>query len=158
MRCWCGFLSGARCRQIVCTWSSRCHCIPKPHHLLPRLKQTGLPFWYRLTQVVLEKRPSNGCSSSSNRKIVVRRFVNRAPGSFRPKDSHRGVKLAGGSGRGGEILTGNHHLAGFLVVLGNVGVLVKTEHFRVGDERQAADVGEVGLVGPGRRRVVEAAR
>jgi len=24
-----------------------------------------LPFWYRLTQVVLEKRPLNGCSSSS---------------------------------------------------------------------------------------------
>jgi len=23
-----------------------------------------LPFWYRLTQVVLEKRPLNGCSSS----------------------------------------------------------------------------------------------
>ena len=25
--------------------------------------QIGLPFWYRLTQVVLEKRPLNGCSS-----------------------------------------------------------------------------------------------
>jgi len=25
-----------------------------------------LPFWYRLTQVVLEKRPLNGCSSSSS--------------------------------------------------------------------------------------------
>ena len=24
-----------------------------------------LPFWYQLTQVVLEKRPLNGCSSSS---------------------------------------------------------------------------------------------
>jgi len=23
--------------------------------------QIGLPFWYRLTQVVLEKRPLNGC-------------------------------------------------------------------------------------------------
>jgi len=27
--------------------------------------QIVLPFWYRLTQVVLEKRPVNGCSSSS---------------------------------------------------------------------------------------------
>jgi len=27
--------------------------------------QHGLPFWCRLTQVVLEKRPLNGCSSSS---------------------------------------------------------------------------------------------
>ena len=25
-----------------------------------------LPFWYRFTQVVLEKRPLNGCSSSSS--------------------------------------------------------------------------------------------
>jgi len=25
-----------------------------------------LPFWYRLTQVVLEKRPLDGCCSSSN--------------------------------------------------------------------------------------------
>jgi len=28
--------------------------------------QIGLPFWYRLTQVVLEKRPLNGCSCSSS--------------------------------------------------------------------------------------------
>ena len=33
---------------------------PKPHQLLPHLN----PFWYRLTQVVLEKRPLNGCSSN----------------------------------------------------------------------------------------------
>ena len=25
-----------------------------------------LPFWYQLTQVVLEKRPLNGCSSSGS--------------------------------------------------------------------------------------------
>jgi len=36
---------------------------PQP---LPHLIQTGLPFWYRLTQVVLENRPLNGCSSSSS--------------------------------------------------------------------------------------------
>jgi len=31
-----------------------------------------LPFWYRLTQAVLKKRPLNGCSSSSrNLKIVI---------------------------------------------------------------------------------------
>ena len=34
---------------------------PKPHHLLPRLNPTWfLPFWYRLTQDVLEKRPKMG--------------------------------------------------------------------------------------------------
>jgi len=43
MRCWCGCLSGARC-----------DCLPMV-----------LPFWYWLTQVVLEKRPLNGCSSDS---------------------------------------------------------------------------------------------
>ena len=32
MGCWCGHLSGG----IVCIWSSWCHCIPKPHHLLHR--------------------------------------------------------------------------------------------------------------------------
>jgi len=30
-----------------------------------------LPFWYRLTQVVLEKRPLNGCSSSSSSSIAL---------------------------------------------------------------------------------------
>ena len=53
--------------QIVCIWSSWCHCIPKPHHLLPRFKsRLVLPFWYRLTQVVLEKRLLNGCSNGSS--------------------------------------------------------------------------------------------
>jgi len=34
-----------------------------PHHLLSHLKsRLVLPSWYRLTQVVLEKRPLNGCS------------------------------------------------------------------------------------------------
>jgi len=43
--------------QIVCIWS-----IPKPHHLLPHFKsRLVLPFWYRLTQAVLEKRLLNGC-------------------------------------------------------------------------------------------------
>ena len=49
--------------QTVCIWSSWCH------HLLPYLN----PDWfclsgYRLTQVVLEKRPLNGCSGSSSFK------------------------------------------------------------------------------------------
>jgi len=34
-----------------------------PHHLLLYSKiKNGLPFWCRLTQVVLEKRPLNTCS------------------------------------------------------------------------------------------------
>jgi len=33
-----------------------------------------LPFWYRLTHVVLEKRPLNGCSSSSSSSTVCLPF------------------------------------------------------------------------------------
>ena len=32
-----------------------------PHHLLLQQIQNGLSFWYRPTQVVLEKRPLNEC-------------------------------------------------------------------------------------------------
>jgi len=52
--------------KIVCKWSSWCHCIPKPHHLWPHLNPDWFTFWYWLTQVVLEKRPLNRCSSSSS--------------------------------------------------------------------------------------------
>ena len=53
--------------QIVCIWSSWCHCHPKTASSLAPLKsRLVLPFCYRLTQVVLEKRPLNGCSSSSS--------------------------------------------------------------------------------------------
>ena len=34
-----------------------------------------LPFWYRLTQAVLEKRPLNGCSSSSPGSIILAKNV-----------------------------------------------------------------------------------
>ena len=46
--------------QIVCIWSSWCHCHPETpsSHLNP---DCFLPFWYWLTQVVLEKRLLNGC-------------------------------------------------------------------------------------------------
>ena len=37
--------------QIICIWSSWCHCIPKPHHLLPRLN----PDWFCLSDTVLPK-------------------------------------------------------------------------------------------------------
>jgi len=48
--------------QIVCIWSSWCHCHPKsPSSLASFKSRLALPFWYRLTQVVLEKRSLNGC-------------------------------------------------------------------------------------------------
>ena len=34
-----------------------------PLSLAPVKSRLVVPFWYRLTQVVLEKRPLNGCSS-----------------------------------------------------------------------------------------------
>ena len=53
---------GADCMHMV-------QLMPVPRHAkipssLAAFKfRLGLPFWYRLTQVVLEKRPLNGCSS-----------------------------------------------------------------------------------------------
>jgi len=46
--------------QMICIRSSWCHC----HPIISCFSkiQNGLPFWCRLTQVVLEKRPLNGCS------------------------------------------------------------------------------------------------
>jgi len=59
--CWHGYLSGARCRLAYGPADATAtHCLAP---VKPRLV---LPFWYRLTQVVLEKRPLNGC-----KKIVV---------------------------------------------------------------------------------------
>ena len=51
--------------QIVCIWSSWCHCHPQtPSSLASFKSRLVLPFWYQLTQVVLEKRPLNSSSSS----------------------------------------------------------------------------------------------
>ena len=64
LRCWCGYLSGVRC-WIVCIWSSWCHCHSIALSSLASFKsRLVLPFWYWLTQVVLEKRLlKNWCSS-----------------------------------------------------------------------------------------------
>ena len=45
-----------------------------PSSLAPVKFENGLPFWCRLTQVVLEKRPLNGCSSSSRVVVSVLRW------------------------------------------------------------------------------------
>jgi len=57
-------LSGKRCR-LFAYGPADATAVPKPHHLFASLKfksRLVLPFWYRLTQVVLEKRPLNGYS------------------------------------------------------------------------------------------------
>jgi len=43
--------------QIVCMWSSWCHCIPKTHHLMPHLNPYCFTFLVPVYQVVPEKRP-----------------------------------------------------------------------------------------------------
>jgi len=45
--------------QMICIWSSWCHCYPIIS-CFSKL-QNGLPFWCRLTQVILEKRLLNVC-------------------------------------------------------------------------------------------------
>jgi len=64
MRCCCGYLSGARCRLFA--YGPADALLPKTHHLLLHLNlRLILLFWYQLAQVVMEKRPLNGCSISS---------------------------------------------------------------------------------------------
>ena len=54
MRCWCSYLSGSSEVQIVCIWSSWCHCHPKTPSSLASFKlRLVLPIWYRLRQAVL---------------------------------------------------------------------------------------------------------
>ena len=65
IRCWCGYLSGVRCRLFV-YGPADATAIPKtPSSLASFKSRLVLPFCYRLTHVVLAKRPLNGCSSSS---------------------------------------------------------------------------------------------
>jgi len=53
--------------HIVCIWSSWCHCHPNTLLSFATFKsRLILSFWYRLYQVVLEKRPLNRCSCSSS--------------------------------------------------------------------------------------------
>ena len=57
MRCWHGYLSGAKCK---CKRMARLMRLP-PRHLCFSKIQNDLSFWYRPTQVVLEKRSLNDC-------------------------------------------------------------------------------------------------
>ena len=63
MRCWCGYLSGVRCRFFCMVQLMPLH--PNtPSSLTSFQSRLVLPFWYLLIQVVLEKRPLSGCCSS----------------------------------------------------------------------------------------------
>ena len=51
--------------------ASHCHPNKTPSSLASFKSRLVVPFWYRLIQVVLEKRPLNCCSSSSSSAITV---------------------------------------------------------------------------------------
>ena len=64
IRCWYGYLSGVRCR-LFAYGSADATESPNPIIFASFISRLVLPFWYRLTHVVLAKRPLNRCRSSS---------------------------------------------------------------------------------------------
>jgi len=62
--CWHGYLARARCTWFAC---GSADAFVSPSSLASLKSRMVLPFWCQLTQVVLEKRPLNGCSSSSSK-------------------------------------------------------------------------------------------
>ena len=75
---------------MICIWFSRCHC----HPVISCFSkiQNGLSFWYRPTQVVLEKRPLNGCVCDDWRKGVILPFY-KGKGSRQDCRNYRGITL-----------------------------------------------------------------
>jgi len=61
--CWRGYLSAARCRRAYVPADAAVSCFSNI--------QIGLPFWYRLTRVVRDKGPLNGCVCACERENNV---------------------------------------------------------------------------------------
>ena len=59
MKCWCGCLSGARCR-LFAYGPADVTASQNQSSVASFKSRLVVPFWYRLTQVLLEKRPWNG--------------------------------------------------------------------------------------------------
>jgi len=58
--CWHGYLSGARCRSAVDLHMAQLMPLPSTVSCSSKSRLV-LPFWYRLTRVVPDKGPLNGC-------------------------------------------------------------------------------------------------
>jgi len=89
MRCWCGYLFGARCRLFAYGLADAI-ASQKTHHVLPHLN----PDWFYLSGTGLsrlEKRPLNGCSSSIPVVVVTYWATFRAP-----RDRRRGAACRAG--------------------------------------------------------------
>ena len=65
--CWRGYLSGARCRFAYGPADATATHLS----LAPVKSRLVLPFWYRLTWVVPEKRPLNGCCCCCNLSLIT---------------------------------------------------------------------------------------
>ena len=61
MRCWCGYLSVSRCRLFAYYPADATLSQNPVISCLIFISRLVLPFWYWITQVVLEKRLWNGC-------------------------------------------------------------------------------------------------
>ena len=70
MTCWCGYLSGVRCR-LFAYGPADATASQAPSSLASFKSRLVLPFWYRLTQVVLKKRLLNVCSGSSFSGLIL---------------------------------------------------------------------------------------
>jgi len=65
--CWHGYLSGARCRLA---YGPADTTATRSLSLASVKSRLVVPFWYRLTQVVLDKGPLNGCVHMCSSKVV----------------------------------------------------------------------------------------
>jgi len=61
IRCWCGYLSGAKCKWFA---YDPANATATPSSIALLKFRMVLPFWHQLTQVVLEKRPWYSYSTS----------------------------------------------------------------------------------------------
>ena len=95
-RCWLGgtWLSMWSEVQMICIWSRWYHCHPIVS--CSSKIQSALPFWFWLTQVVLEKRPLNGCNSSSSLSCNCDRSDNAPKGIYGLR-WHKSLKFCGNS-------------------------------------------------------------
>jgi len=72
--------------QVICIWSNLCNCRPIISCFIKI--QNGLPFWCRLTRVVLEKRPLDGCSSSNSLFVCLFAYLEDYTAEFHQYSEH----------------------------------------------------------------------